>query len=354
MPRMLDFIEAWDKERTERLAIDPKNICSFGIRPIDEPMIGLLPNDLVVIGADSGIGKSEICLNMAVHNALQKKQVALYFIEGGDSAAMARMKWRMICDIYYSSIRNGSELDYRKWMMNLTEDPVLIDKIETEAFKYYAEKLSGYLHIYSFDRGFTIDDLNDSLGYFIAKESFIKNPDQRFMDLDLIIIDHLQYFTLTNPKFELTEITTILNRVKDITLFEKVPVVLVSHLRKKDKERGLPNQEDFFGTSNIPKIASQAITLSPHYTDDFQAGVYPTFFRFVKSRTKIPANLAMMCDFDIRTHKYNDQYSIHKLNGDFPVLESINPEKYPNWAKSTVVRLKKTETNERRFADQEN
>jgi predicted ATP-dependent serine protease len=62
--------------------IDPSRICTFGIKPLDDALIGLLPNDLAIIGADSGVGKSEICLDLAIHNASKGKKVALYFIEG--------------------------------------------------------------------------------------------------------------------------------------------------------------------------------------------------------------------------------------------------------------------------------
>lgn len=334
MPEMLDFVDCWDKEKEARAKINPKNICTFGIKPLDDAFTGILPNDLIVIGADSGLGKSQLCLDIALHNALNAKKVALYFIEGGAEEAMARIKWKLMCNVYYEKYKTGVEMDYRKWRMNLIENKEFIHKLEIEALQQYAIKLEGYLYLYSFEKGFTIADLTNSLSWFLTKESFIIHPEQPMFDIDLIIIDHLQYFTLTDPKNELKEMSDILVKVKEITNFDNIPVILVSHLRKKDKERGLPSQEDFYGTSNIAKISSASITISSASDKtDFSDGLFPTFFRIVKSRVKIPSNLALLCNFDIKTQKYSEEYDVFRLVMDKPANEPLLNHHKPNWAK---------------------
>jgi archaellum biogenesis ATPase FlaH len=335
MPEMLDFVDAWKHEEELRRKIDPNSVCTFGIKPLDDAFTGILKNDLIVIGADSGVGKSEMCLNMAIHNALNKKRVALYFIEGGADEAMARIKWRLMCDIYYKNHRCGLDMDYRKWRMNMITNP-LIRKIEDEALEMYAIKLDGYFHVYHFEKGFTITDLTNSLSWFVTKESFVKYQEQPMFDCDLIIIDHLQYFTLTDPKNELREMSDILMKVKDITNFDNIPVILVSHLRKKDKDRGLPSQEDFYGTSNIAKVSSASITItSGSDKTDFSDGLFPTFFRVVKSRVKIPSNLAMLCEFDIKTQTYSKDYEVYKLIADRPAADPLFNDKKPTWARKS-------------------
>lgn len=127
--------------------------------------------------------------------------------------------------------------------------------------------------------------------------------------------------------------TQILMKVKDITNFYQIPVILISHLRKKEKDRGLPSQEDFFGTSNIAKICSQAIVLYPFYKEDnFISGIYPTFFRFVKSRTGLRSSIAALCNFNVQKGGYEESYEIYKLNGDLPFDKPLLNHEKPSWA----------------------
>lgn len=334
MPRMKGWDECYIDQTQARQAIDHTKICNFGIKALDDALIGILRNDLVVIGADSGVGKSDVCLNLALHNARNGKNVALFFIEGGSEEAISRIKWKAIKDKYYTEGHNTIELDYRKWRMGLLEDPLLL-KIEAEVYKELMDGIGARLHIYDIDASFKIEDLTSSLMYFTNKRvNEAYNIEEHFIDIDLIIVDHLQYFTLANPKNEFTEMTQILMKVKEITDFHKVPVILVSHLRKKDKDRGLPGQDDFYGTGNICKIASVAITISNHPSqDNHSEELYPTFFRIVKSRTGIRSSYAILCDYMYRLGRYDTFYKLYNLAADKPVADPIEFDKLPRWAK---------------------
>ena len=315
---MLTFSEAWIKESAERAKIDPLKICTFGIKPLDDALYGICRNDLIVIGADSASGKSQLALDMAIHNALNNKKVALYFIEGGAGEAMARMKWKIMCDHYYTKYRDGTEIDYRKWRMNMSEDADLMQQLEEETSEMWTDRLDGNLFLYDFDKTFKIGDLLNSLG-LVGKA-------------DLIIVDHLQYFDISNPKSELQEMGEILKKIKEITIFQSIPVVLISHLRKKDKDRGLPDQDDFYGTSNIAKISNISITICQNKVgEDFFNGIYPTFFRIVKSRTKISPNVAMLCNFEIKKQKYSEEYEVWAIGGRDPKI--LNKHQLPKWAR---------------------
>lgn len=344
MPIMRVWDELYIEQAQQRKSIDKNRICNFGIKALDDCLIGILKNDLVVIGADSGVGKSDICLNMALHNARQGKTVALFFIEGGAEEAIARIKWKAIKDIYYSSGKNSIDLDYRKWRMGMLESDEM-DVLENEAFMSLMKDIGGRLHIYEFEDSFTVDCLIKSIGYFSSKKvnsSYL--IEENFYDVDLIIIDHLQYFTLANPKNELTEMTQILMKVKDITNFHKIPVVLVSHLRKKDKDRGLPGQEDFYGTGNIAKISSLAFTISScPGGDDYANQIYPTFFRIVKSRTGIRSSFGILNYYDLKRGKYIDKYELYNLAGDKPCSTPIENSKLPKWAQKNIVEKGKKE-----------
>lgn len=336
MPIMKTWAECYVEQATNRQAIDHSKTCEFGIKPLDDALIGILRNDLVVIGADSGIGKSDICLNMALHNAKNGKNVVLFFIEGGAEEAISRIKWKAMKDEYFSKNYSGVDLDYRRWRMGLLENETL-SKIESIVFKNLAESIGNRLHLYDIDSTFNIENLTNSLGFFVDKRVNAEYQIiESFVNIDLIIIDHLQYFTLTNPKNELNEMTQILMKVKEITNFHKIPVVLISHLRKKDKDRGLPGQDDFYGTGNICKISSIAITVSNHPTQDDHANeLYPTFFRVVKSRTGIRSSYAIMCYYQFKLGAYSQEYSLYNLSNDKPMSSPIEDHKLPKWATRT-------------------
>ncbi|MEK6882692.1 MAG: DnaB-like helicase C-terminal domain-containing protein, partial [Nanoarchaeota archaeon] len=189
---MKNWFECWNEEKKIRKAIDPKKICTFGIAPLDDALIGMLKNDLIVIGADTGVGKSDLCLNIALHNASQGKKVGLYYIEGGANEAIARIKWKFLCDKYYTSGLTGVDMDYRKWRMNLLDSENL-DKLELECILEMEHKLKDNLDIYSFEKDFKIINLEQSLGWFTHKEL---NKEvalwETKVDVDLIIIDHQQ------------------------------------------------------------------------------------------------------------------------------------------------------------------
>jgi replicative DNA helicase len=327
---MVSWRDAWKQEQEFRKSINPQKLCNFGIKSLDDALTSFLPNDLIVLGADSGAGKSHVCLDIALHNAQMGRNVGLYFIEGNDHEAITRIKWRMLKNIYYASGKNGLDLDFKKWRMNLLN----LDDVEEEALSDITDKVLDRLQMYHAKETFTLQDFKNSIGWFIKREPNQWGLDNFKYDVDLLIIDHIQYFTLTNPKNEYSEMSEILKTVKNITDFHKIPVLLVSHLRKKEKDRGLPSQEDFFGTSNIAKICSEAITISPCYTNESNSyGIFPTFFRFVKSRTpQLKPNFAILNNFNLGKGGYEDDYKLIHLKVNQPGDE-FKPYELPKWAK---------------------
>ena len=339
----LTWQEAFRKESENRLDTDISKLCTYGIKPLDDALFCINKGELVVIGADSGIGKTEIAIHIASHNAKQGKKVALYHLEGGYREAIARMKWKDICQEFYrKNYGTWVDIDYRKWSVNFEQDRILTD-IEAKIWNDYKDKYSKNLYIYHSPDDLTITDFLASLLDFHSLETaagnFYKDDQRRNgFDLDLIIIDHLQYFSLDQNESEITEITNIIRQVKKVTDNYKIPVVLISHLRKKAKDRGLPDQQDFYGSSNIPKIATTAITITPKMnSEDFSRQIYPTWFRVVKSRIGIRSSMAILSNFDGRKKEYENTYSIYKVNSDgYSSNDPITESELPKWAKGNA------------------
>ena len=343
MNSFITLKDAYLKESEYRLDTDIKKLCTYGIKPLDDSLICINRGELIVIGADSGVGKSEIAINVAKHNAMNGKKVALYHLEGGYKEAVARMKWKDISREYFANHSGlGIDMDFRKWSVNLEQDKLLTE-IEAEIYNRNKDTFMPNVFFYDRPEDLTVTDFLASLLDFHDLKTAAGNfysGDQRTggFDLDLIVIDHLQYFSLDQSENEITEITNIIRQVKKVTDNYKIPVVLISHLRKKMKDRGLPDQQDFYGSSNIPKISTTAITLTPKINaEDFKNQIYPTWIRVVKSRIGIKPSIAMLSDFNARTKEYSDKYEIYRINGDgYSSKEPMESNEIPKWAYGSI------------------
>lgn len=321
----VNWKDSFHNETDERHNLDPDSLCNFGIKFLDDCLVGILKDDLVVIGADSGVGKSTLSLMIAKHNAKRGKRVGVFFLEGGSIEAMRRIKWQDICEYYYSEVKvKNVNMNYINWVMNKT--PSVINEIECMLYEKYKDIYKNNLFLYETKTGFGIEDLLSSLVLFTTE--YKKKP-------DLLIIDHLQYFSLTEEETEISAITKILREVKSITEYSKIPIILVSHLKKKYKGRGLPDQEDFYGSSNIPKISSASIILTPNLErEGYPSNIYPTYIRVVKSRTGMKSSYVAEVDFNLETHSYENNYKLYYVTSDgFPFKEPIERKELPRWAK---------------------
>lgn len=333
------YSEAFKQETDYRKNINADNLCSYGIKALDDAMIAISPNELIVIGAASGYGKTELSLAISRHNALKGKRVAHYHLEGGYVEAIQRMKYRDICDLYYTEYakKERIDLDYRKWTMNKDQSPLMLT-LESIVYSNLKEKLENRLHFYDSPQGLTCDDFLASLLDFHKLETAFENPFKRGggFELDLIVIDHLQYFTLEKAEDEIGEITQILKEAKRITTNYNIPVILVSHFRKLPRGHGIPDKEDLYGTSNIHKVANTCIIVHPdHEKDKSNEGLYPTYIRVAKSRIGIRPSDCIYCDFDIHTRAYRKEYGMIKVYANGSVASELMTElEKPSWARS--------------------
>lgn len=341
----LTWNEAYREEEDIRLNIKKSELCTYGVSVLDDPLLAIAKNELVVIGADTGQGKSELILHIARYNAKQGRKVALFYLEGGHLEAIQRMKWRDICEIYYKHPKDEYiDMDYRKWMFNELNKQKLTE-LSAQVYEEYKEQYKNNLYLFPIKTDFTLDNFISGLLDFHSLEHKKDNPfilDSKY-GIDLVIIDHLQYFSLDKDDNEISEITKILRTVKDLVDKSNFSIILVSHLRKKGKDRGLPGVEDFYGSSNIPKIATTAITIAPDTKEDnLHNGIFPTYFRIVKSRIGIRPNYAMKCNFNLATRDYDKNYKIVRLDNLGNIMPELSYNELPKWAKGVYIKNETT------------
>lgn len=315
-----NYEEAFKAEADHRVNTDFNKLCSYGIKPLDDAMLAINTNELVVIAAGSGIGKTELALAISRHNALKGKRVAHYNLEGGYREAIQRMKWRDITDKYFAT-RGDKEfldLEYREWSLNKNVNPRL-KTLESQVYADLKEKLNNNLFFYDNASGLDCDEFCASLLDFHDLKTAFENPfddsKKKGFNLDLVVIDHLHYFSMDRDENEIREITRILQEVKKITETLNIPVVLVAHLRKLPRDHGIPDKEDIYGTSNIHKIANTCIIIAPdHENDNHNTGIYPTHIRIAKSRVGLRPNISIYTSFDIHKRAYNENYDLYRIS----------------------------------------
>lgn len=332
---MISLAEAMEREYQERINFDPKKAATYGVRCLDHSLRYILPNEVVVIGADTGCGKSEFALHIAKHNARRGLKVYLFYLEGGESEGIRRFKWSDFLSAYYSKYK--THIEYADWVTNQIPLDILVDVELNILPKMYKENFKDNLHIYPMHNQFNIDDVYLSLTHDL--KAGVEDKKKMF-GANLIVIDHLHYFNLEDePQIsEIVKLTMILRKCKEIADFHHIPVVMVSHLRKKNKDRGFPDNEDFHGSSNIPKISSTSIIIAPSYRKDSNATlIYPTYFRITKSRVGIKSDYVILNDYDLKRRIYLDDYTIYPINDKgHPSADPFEKHNMPMWARRHI------------------
>jgi replicative DNA helicase len=182
-----------------------------GFVDLDKITSGLHPSDLIIVAARPGLGKTSICLNMAIHIALRKhKSVGIFSLE----MSKEQLVKRFLCSearIDQQRVNTGF-LNKDDWMRlgqvagALSETKIFID-----------------------------DTANVSIAELRTKSRRLSLEH----GLDLIIVDYLQLMTGSTQRYEnrTQEIGQISRGLKGIAKELHVPVIAVSQLSRAIESR---------------------------------------------------------------------------------------------------------------------
>jgi replicative DNA helicase len=311
-------------EEKERLA-EHEKILPYGIDYLNDCLRGILPSDVVLLGAGTGIGKTEAAKICAAKVAKERKLDVHYFaLEAENNEIERRIKYGMMGRWYREEHDNipAGMISYANWRYNRLECELgpYKQRAEEEFKKDYST-----LHTYYAVKGsFGIRDLEREIYKLKGKSS-------------LVVLDHLHYIDLGENENQ--DMTKVVKSIKYMASSLSIPFILVAHIKKEDKRRGkelVPDLDAFHGTSNIVKICTQAIMLAPAWnfvSADTRTQGLPTFIRAVKVRVDGSAiHHTGLCFFDTYTNQYTPYYGVGKLD---QMGNKWKPaEKYPFWASS--------------------
>lgn len=324
-----------------------KNTVKFGINFLDDVFGGLSPKDLMLIGAASGVGKTQLSMSIAAEAARMGRKVMMYALEAEKDEMMMRMLYRKFANWYFKQEMFARDyISFDKFMRGEPEKYFDMFKRSTEnSLDEFAT-----MHVQYFDDTITVEDFEKRLIEASA------------MGCQMIVIDHLHYFDLMSEN-ENQEIKRIVKLIRSFVLDKMIPVILVSHVRKKNEitAKLTPTADDFHGSSDIVKIATKAITIAP--LDGIQIGTLTqkkteagktitefnpikipmnggTFIRAVKNRRNGSVTAyTMFCRYDNRTSGYAENYFIGRpcfANGRVAMETFEDQAMIPHWAVNVI------------------
>lgn len=332
-PRPSTFITSAERmvgERADRLETG-KRMLQFGVKFLDDAMVGIAPRDLVLLGAKTGIGKTQLAMSIALHNVVQGKRVHYFALEAEYREIERRMKYQAVVDRFYGDPNRpyAAPADVRsvEWMTGALDGHLA--KYEEAAERDLALVLRGLRTFYR-ERDFTSDD-------------FAKRLDEVKDETDLVILDHLHYID-TDDTNENRGYKRIVKQIRDAALHAGKPVIVVAHVRKGDRrlEPLVPTIEDFHGSSDISKIATKAVMIAPAYEQPQSSLPYlwRTYMQIVKCRQEgSVTRYAALTSFNARSGRYEPFYALGRLTDAGRAFSDLSENDTPSWARRSRMQV---------------
>jgi archaellum biogenesis ATPase FlaH len=255
-----------ENEKGERRQAAPMK---FGVDFLDDATRGIYSDDLILIGAPSGAGKTQLCCNIATHNLAEGKRVHYIALEAARFEIERRLKYPIVLKHYYADPRRPQlgRVMFPEWLLGRYLDAM--EPYEDAAEKEF-ESLYKNLYLYYKQDRFGLAELIAAVSYAAATT-------------DLIMIDHVHYFDFDDDN-ENRAIKEIAKTVRSLAIEQNKPIILVAHLRKRDRgnEELISGLEEFHGSSDLYKIATKVVTVAPGPVTE--NGTYETYFRIPKNR----------------------------------------------------------------------
>lgn len=295
-------IAAMDKIQKERLY--------FGIALLDEIFGGFIRNDTILIGAGSGVGKTQLAILLATSLAKQGVRVGMLALEA--------MKYEITMRIAFS-LGDGIFGNYRNFVfeMDPIERAAKINKIFLEMSG------SDLIRVFYKTEAFGIDELRKEL---YAMEKFA----------DVIILDHFHFLDLLGQKSETQEQKEIAAEIDRIQKTIEKTVIIIGQYSKSGTKSQFAQLTDFYGTSALTNMVTKAITISQQMPENLNSIGDSllrkrTLFSFPKCRLDgTPTRYFAVTGYDLTKNKYDDKYLLYNTGSLSPVVDK------PTWAKNAV------------------
>ncbi len=309
-------------EREDRLLLAARAL-QYHNTYLDDCLRAILPHDLVLIGAPTGMGKTDLALSIAMQNAMKERPTAYFALEAEPLELERRTKFAWLSSaIHARSMPYRTEFNFPDWLLGNCEH-IVPDELERECAEWFLSHLGA---LWTFYRGDKFD-----------QHDLRKRILEIHRLVDLIIVDHLHYVDIEdNGGGDAHGLLETMKTIRDVSLRIGKPVILVAHLRKRDErlKKIVPSIDDFHGSSNITKICTQAITIErAHKVQAPKWWLSPTYISVLKDRRAGAPPYVALQFFDRRTRTYEHDYVLGRLLKGNTDWEPVKPGDQPSWAR---------------------
>jgi len=297
-------------ERQTRIDSASK-IIKFEIPFLDDITRGIAPHDLVLFGGPTGAGKTELARMIAQSAAAAGHATYFFALEAEDREIERRIKYAHIAAHIAAPAK--WRLNYADWVLGLQDD--LSGPYEDAADAEFVARYSQLHTFYRVASDFTGETLRRQL-------HDVRNKAK------LIVVDHLHYIDADDDQGENQSLRSIVKILRDSALTMGVPIFVLAHLRKRDRNRKMliADEDEFLGSSAIGQIATKVITLAPAFDQDAPSNttddrfrsttLYPTYMRVCKDRKIGKTQFVALLNFSKRTNTYESKYRLGRINYD--------------------------------------
>jgi replicative DNA helicase len=321
--RLDDFRHSldWCADEAEDRAKTARQVQPIGIDYLDDAMVGLFPDDVVLLGAGTGVGKTALATMLAEAGSVAGRRVGFLALEASQREIERRIKYRRLARAYFDDPdRMPGEVSFALWRAYRCEPQLA--KYASWVEEGLRRDLANLRTYYRTD-AFTPDDLRRVL---LGARDLV----------DVFVLDHFHYIDQDSAdQSELRFQAELTKLISSLARDMGRPVIVVAHLRKGSHrdERLVPGLDDFMGSSHLVKIATRAVLMAQRRDDAPQANPSKTstLVHVAKDRVVGTTRYVGELTFDRNTSSYLPGYDLRELLNGGKELQT--PTRLPGWAK---------------------
>lgn len=310
----------------DRIADIADHVIQFGITFLDNATMGIAPEELVILGARTGAGKTEL-LNIIAESASRHARVVFFSLESHELEMEQRALYRQI----YERFLPLTPAEKQKICPagNLTYTAFARGAFNHNAMREFVHPFSGLF-----------EAKYENLKVLYRKSPSAKTIENDILSMqgeaDLWILDHL-HFLNHESRDELDAVRQAMKLFYELAAKQKTPLLIASHLRKDASSGDFPELSDLHGSSEISKRAVTAILMDQLPPFKFFGGAndIPTLFHIAKFRVSgAVRRYYAVHQFNTVTRKYSDNYVLMSKDEKGEIIVDTGAK--PDWARNAL------------------
>lgn len=212
---------------------------------LDKYTLGLQPKTLTIVAANQSVGKTQLCQNFAMWQAVELNIPILWFSLEMDKKKMTYRNLAILSGLNAKDIMTG----------NITREQKIQLDMQAIRLRQSQYNIS--------ERG---HDLSESIA--IAKR-YVRSGNARIIYVDYA---QLQYVTDRRTETRSRELGVISKEWKKFSQDMEVPVVLISQLGRQALDADTAEAEHGYGSYEVAQDADNYITIKDKTNEEIQAG----------------------------------------------------------------------------------